>query len=80
MVGDRVPAGWWPDGSVRGPEGANYPQSGQAVLLGGREDSGGLSIEGQGVADQEQKPTKRLARKRKERSEGTAAKRETRIG
>ena len=42
MVGDRVPAGWWPDGSVRGPEGANYPQSGQAVLLGAREDSGGL--------------------------------------
>ena len=42
MAGDRVPAGWWPDGSVRGPEGANYPQSGQALLLGGREDSGGL--------------------------------------
>ena len=60
-----------PDGSVRGPEGANYPQSGQAVLLGGREGSGGLkggaqeqSIEGLSVADQEEKPTKKLAKKR----------------
>ena len=25
MVEDRVPAGWWPDGSGLGPEGANYP-------------------------------------------------------